>query len=114
MKPGESLITVTLVPDLASSATVASRMTGSKPGAIMIVMRLDMSPVRSTATVRFGSRPSSTAVVVQSLPIGATRIGLLPSSAASIFAPSLFSRLISLVLCVSMMTTLEAGTCEVG
>src|SRR6266404_2955818 len=76
MKPGESLITVTLVPDLANSATAASRTAASAPGAVMTVRRLPVLPVRSTATVRLGSSSSSIAVVVQSLPIGATGIDL--------------------------------------
>ena len=54
MKPGESLISVTLVPALANIAAAASRTCGSPLGGIMIVMRLLASPVRSTATVRFG------------------------------------------------------------
>ena len=111
-KPGESLIRVTLAPDLASRAATESRTTGSAPGAVIMVRRLAVSPVRSTATVRLGSRPSSIAVVVQSLPIGATRIGLLPSSAPSILAPSALTRLTSFWLCVSMMTTLLAGSTD--
>ena len=114
MKPGESFMTVILAPDLASSATAASRTPASAPGAVMTVRRLAVSPVRSTAMVRLGSRPSSIAVVVQSLPMGATRIGLLPSSAPSILAPSAAIRPTSFLLCVSMMTTLDAGTVEVG
>src|SRR4029450_4421993 len=81
MKPGESLISVTLAPVRARMAAAASRTRSSAPGAVMMVRRLAMSPVRSIATVRRGSRPRSTTVVVQSLPIGATRIGLRPAAA---------------------------------
>ena len=75
----------------------------------MTVRRLPVSPVRSTAMTRLGSSSSSTAIVVQSLPTGATRIGLLPSSAPSILAPSDAIRLVSCLLWGSMITTLDAG-----
>ena len=75
----------------------------------MIVMRLLASPVRSTATVRVGSRPRSIAVVVASLPIGATRIGLLPSSIASMLQPAATTSAISFSLWLSITTALGAG-----
>ena len=71
-----------------------------------------MSPVRSIATVRRGSRPRSTTVVVQSLPIGATRIGLLPSSAPSACAPAAMTRPTSFSLWLSITTTRVAGTTD--
>ena len=112
MKPGESLIRVTLAPVRARIAAAASRTSSSAPGAVMMVRRLAVSPVRSTATVRLGSSARSTTVVVQSLPTGATRIGLLPSSAPSALAPVAITRFTSLSLWVSISTTLAAGTTE--
>ena len=56
--------------------------------------------------MRRGSRPRSTAVVVASLPIGATRIGLLPSSAARVFAPAATTSWTSFSLWLSITTAL--------
>ncbi len=109
MKPGESLIRVTLVPDLANIAAAASRTAASAPGGVMIVMRLAVSPVTSTATTRLGSSSRSIASVVASLPTGATRIGLLPSSTASVSAPEATTSCTSFSLWLSITTALVAG-----
>src|SRR6185295_660878 len=72
-KPGESLITETGTPSNASIAWAAARTSLRVAGLTISVRRLAKPNRGSTPTVRAGSRPSSSAVVVTSLPSGATK-----------------------------------------
>src|SRR6266446_4268933 len=71
--PGESRITETGTPSLASNPCAAARIAGAVTGVVMSVRRLSSANRQSTASVRVGSSPSSSAVAVASRPTGATR-----------------------------------------
>src|SRR5216684_1986050 len=90
-KPGESLITDTGTPSAASRPCAASRTSGWVTGVVISVRRLRKPKRGSTATVRVGSRPSSRAVVVASLPRGATKQTAAREGSLSILGKSSFN-----------------------
>src|SRR5215471_4546164 len=72
-KPGESLITDTGTPSKASLACAAARTSFRVAGLTIKVLLFENPKRGSTPTVRVGSRPSSSAVALMSLPNGATK-----------------------------------------